>query len=79
MDITPGFYLSCRNDHMTSYRMDVTSPCSDSDVTEGGAIKKQNHPECITSQPTANGTLPHLNEGETVIRVTKSLASRVAV
>lgn len=64
---------------MTSYRMDVTSPCSDSDVTEGGASKKQNHPECIMSQPTANGTLPHLNEGETVVRVTKSLASCVAV
>lgn len=64
---------------MTSYRMDVTSPCSDSDVTEGGASKKHNHPECITSQPTANGTLLHLNEGETVVRVTKSLASCVAV
>lgn len=58
---------------MTSYRMDVTSPCSDSDVTEGGANRKQNHPECITSQPTANGTLLHLNEGETVARITKSL------
>lgn len=55
----------------------MTSPCGDSDITEGAASKKQNHPECITSQPTANGTLLHLNEGETVVTVTKSLASCV--
>ncbi|XP_051282736.1 myoD family inhibitor isoform X2 [Dicentrarchus labrax] len=44
--------------------MDVTSHCSGSDITEGGAHKKQIQSECVSSQPTANGTLPHHNSGE---------------
>ncbi|KAM9351270.1 myoD family inhibitor isoform 2-T3 [Symphorus nematophorus] len=43
--------------------MDVTSYCSGSDITEGGANKKQVQSECISSQPTANGTLPHHSTG----------------
>ncbi|TMS00994.1 hypothetical protein E3U43_010180 [Larimichthys crocea] len=39
--------------------MDVTSHCSSSDITEDRANKKQIQSECISSQPTANGTLPH--------------------
>ncbi|KAM6981569.1 uncharacterized protein LKV04_012335 [Tautogolabrus adspersus] len=42
--------------------MDVTSHCIGSDVTEGGASKNQS--ECISSQPTANGTLPHHSTDE---------------
>ncbi|CAJ1085671.1 myoD family inhibitor isoform X1 [Xyrichtys novacula] len=37
--------------------MDVTSPNNGSDITEGGTTKNQS--ECISSQPTANGTLLH--------------------
>ncbi|KAM9351268.1 uncharacterized protein ABDE67_008542 isoform 1-T2 [Symphorus nematophorus] len=44
--------------------MDVTSYCSGSDITEGGANKKQVQSECISSQPTANGTLPHHSTDE---------------
>ncbi|XP_008293456.1 keratin-associated protein 10-6 [Stegastes partitus] len=39
--------------------MEVTSDCSVSDVTEGGANKDPDQSECIVSQPTANGTLLH--------------------
>uniref|UniRef100_UPI0037E89D5F myoD family inhibitor n=1 Tax=Semicossyphus pulcher TaxID=241346 RepID=UPI0037E89D5F len=42
--------------------MDVTSHCNSSDIIEGGANKNQS--ECISSQPTANGTLPHHNSEE---------------
>ncbi|XP_049438088.1 myoD family inhibitor [Epinephelus fuscoguttatus] len=41
--------------------MDVTSHCTGSEITEGGANKNPVQSECISSQPTANGTLPHLN------------------
>ncbi|XP_069572726.1 uncharacterized protein [Brachyistius frenatus] len=39
--------------------MDVTSHVHASDVIEGGADTNPNQSECIVSQPTANGTLPH--------------------
>lgn len=39
--------------------MDVTSHRSGSDITEGGANKNPLQSQCISSQPTANGTLPH--------------------
>ncbi|XP_036961602.1 myoD family inhibitor domain-containing protein isoform X1 [Acanthopagrus latus] len=39
--------------------MDVTSHCSGCDITETRTNKKQLQSECISSQPTANGTLPH--------------------
>ncbi len=45
--------------------MDVTSHCSGSDITESVANKNPIQSECISSQPTANGTLPHHNTGET--------------
>ncbi|XP_071398477.1 myoD family inhibitor-like [Centroberyx affinis] len=38
--------------------MDVTSQCRGSDITEGRANKSPDRSQCITSQPTANGTLP---------------------
>ncbi|XP_031149023.2 myoD family inhibitor isoform X1 [Sander lucioperca] len=41
--------------------MDVTSHCNSSDITESGANKNPVRSECILSQPTANGTLPHHN------------------
>ncbi|XP_074501020.1 uncharacterized protein LOC141773169 isoform X1 [Sebastes fasciatus] len=41
--------------------MDVTSHYSGSDITESGANKNAIQSECISSQPTANGTLPHPN------------------
>ncbi|KAK1898757.1 MyoD family inhibitor domain containing protein [Dissostichus eleginoides] len=41
--------------------MDVTSLRRGSDITEGGANKNAVQSECISSQPTANGTLPHHN------------------
>lgn len=41
--------------------MDVTSHRRGSDITEGGANKNAVQSECISSQPTANGTLPHHN------------------
>ncbi|XP_028438448.1 myoD family inhibitor domain-containing protein [Perca flavescens] len=41
--------------------MDVTSHCTGSDITESGANKNPVRSECISSQPTANGTLPHHN------------------
>lgn len=44
-------------------RMDVTSQHRSSDITEGGANKNAVQSECISSQPTANGTLPHPNTG----------------
>ncbi|XP_070766972.1 myoD family inhibitor domain-containing protein isoform X2 [Enoplosus armatus] len=43
--------------------MDVTSHCSGSDVTESEANKNPIQSECISSQPTANGTLPCHNAG----------------
>ncbi|KAK5924256.1 hypothetical protein CgunFtcFv8_001146 [Champsocephalus gunnari] len=43
--------------------MDVTSHRRGSDTTEGGANKNAVQSECISSQPTANGTLPHPNTG----------------
>ena len=45
-------------------RMDVTSHCSPCDITETGANKKHLQSECISSQPTANGTLLHDSTGE---------------
>ncbi|XP_041656371.1 myoD family inhibitor [Cheilinus undulatus] len=42
--------------------MDVTSQSTTSDITESGATKSQS--DCISSQPTANGTLPHHSTGE---------------
>ncbi|XP_056240722.1 myoD family inhibitor [Seriola aureovittata] len=42
--------------------MDVTSHCSD--ITESGANKNPNQSECISSQPMANGTLPHHSTDE---------------
>lgn len=48
----------------------MTSPGMDSEVSEGGASKSQS--ESITSQPTANGTVPYGSEGETS-KVTKYL------
>ncbi|XP_038578633.1 myoD family inhibitor [Micropterus salmoides] len=44
--------------------MDVTSHCSGSDITESGANKIPIQSECISSQPTANGKLPHHNAEE---------------
>ncbi|XP_071370869.1 myoD family inhibitor domain-containing protein-like [Centroberyx affinis] len=38
--------------------MEVTSQCRGSDITEGRANKSPDRSQCITSQPTANGTLP---------------------
>ncbi|KAK5895245.1 hypothetical protein CesoFtcFv8_011855 [Champsocephalus esox] len=43
--------------------MDVTSHRRGSDTTEGGANKNAVQSECISSQPTANGTLPHPKTG----------------
>ncbi|XP_070824009.1 uncharacterized protein [Chaetodon trifascialis] len=44
--------------------MDVTSPCSSYDITESGANKKQIQSECISREPTTNGTLLHqITEG----------------
>ncbi|KAG7220393.1 hypothetical protein INR49_018231 [Caranx melampygus] len=37
--------------------METTSHCRD--ITESGVDKNPNGSECISSQPTANGTLPH--------------------
>ncbi|XP_029910878.1 abl interactor homolog [Myripristis murdjan] len=42
--------------------MDVTSQHRDFDATEGGANKSPDQSPCITSQPTANGTLPQHTE-----------------
>ncbi|XP_040905488.1 serine/threonine-protein kinase pakA isoform X1 [Toxotes jaculatrix] len=39
--------------------MEVTSHSNGSDITESGASKNPNLSEAISSQPTANGTLPH--------------------
>lgn len=44
--------------------MDVTSHCGGSDITESGANQKPSQPEAISSQPAANGTLPHHSAGE---------------
>ncbi|XP_042371417.1 ena/VASP-like protein [Plectropomus leopardus] len=41
--------------------MDVTSHCTACDITEGGVNKNVVQSECIMTQPTANGTLPHHN------------------
>lgn len=47
--------------------MEVTSHRDSSDITETRANKNTNQSECIQSQPTANGTLPHPSTGETEI------------
>ncbi|XP_044065932.1 uncharacterized protein zgc:113363 isoform X2 [Siniperca chuatsi] len=44
--------------------MDVTSHYSGSDITESGANNITIQSECISSQPTANGMLPHHNTEE---------------
>ncbi|XP_071314780.1 myoD family inhibitor isoform X2 [Trachinotus anak] len=43
--------------------MDVTSHCNSSDITESVANKNPNQSECISSQPTANGTFLYHNTG----------------
>lgn len=45
--------------------MEVTSHCRAYDVTEDRANKDPNQSECIVSQPTANGMLPHHSTEET--------------
>ncbi|KAI3357938.1 hypothetical protein L3Q82_016324 [Scortum barcoo] len=44
--------------------MDVTSHCSGSNIRESAADKNPVESECISSQPTANGELPHHNTAE---------------
>ncbi|XP_071314777.1 myoD family inhibitor isoform X1 [Trachinotus anak] len=44
--------------------MDVTSHCNSSDITESVANKNPNQSECISSQPTANGTFLYHNTDE---------------
>ncbi|XP_070696174.1 myoD family inhibitor [Pempheris klunzingeri] len=42
----------------------VTSHASGSDITESRANKNTVQSECVSRQPTANGTLPHLSTDE---------------
>ncbi|XP_018542994.1 myoD family inhibitor domain-containing protein isoform X2 [Lates calcarifer] len=44
--------------------MEVTSHCNGSDITESRANKNPNQSDCLSSQPTANGTLPQHNTEE---------------
>ncbi|GAA6216024.1 myoD family inhibitor domain-containing protein-like [Lates japonicus] len=44
--------------------MEVTSHCNGSDITESRANKNPNQSDCLSSQPTANGTLTQHNTEE---------------